>query len=430
MTQTVPFGKKFKETYFTNINPQYTAVNHGSYGLFPDKIFHRYVEEMKKDLYNPDNYVKVQQPETYKKALQTLGEFFHCDYRNLALVDNATTGVNTILRSFPLDKGDKIVYPSTIYGACGLTIKFMVNRYGIEAVPIELVYPLEETEILSKFEKVFKEQKPKIALFDVVISMPGVKFPYEEMTELCRKYGVLSLIDGAHCAGLNPIDLGKLRPDFFVTNLHKWLFVPRVCASLYIDKKHHRSVHTLPVSHSYLDDNSKVSAEDEENWLVDRFTFIGTKNFASIAVIGDCIRFRQEECGGEQAVYDYCHSLAIKAGDAVSKIWGGPVLQNKAKTLVSTMVTVELPLEQFGLSITDFTGNYVETIEYVFGREFQEYNTYVPVIVHNKKMYGRFSAQVYTELSDFEVAARKVVEVFNTLADDPKFRKLSGKSKL
>ena len=81
MTQTVPFGKKFKETYFTNINPQYTAVNHGSYGLFPDKIFHRYVEEMKKDLYNPDNYVKVQQPETYKKALQTLGavSYTHLD---------------------------------------------------------------------------------------------------------------------------------------------------------------------------------------------------------------------------------------------------------------------------------------------------------------------------------------------------------------
>ena len=51
---------------------------------------------------------------------------------------------------------------------------------------------------------------------------------------MCRKEGIPVLVDGAHALGQVPVDLGELKPDFFFSNAHKWTFVPRGCAVMYI----------------------------------------------------------------------------------------------------------------------------------------------------------------------------------------------------
>lgn len=40
---------------------------------------------------------------------------------------------------------------------------------------------------------------------------------WEKVVEVCRKYGVLSLVDGAHSIGQHKIDVGASKCDFFVT---------------------------------------------------------------------------------------------------------------------------------------------------------------------------------------------------------------------
>jgi aspartate aminotransferase-like enzyme len=41
--------------------------------------------------------------------------------------------------------------------------------------------------------------------------------PWEKVVGVCRKYGVLSLVDGAHSIGQHKIDVGASKCDFFVT---------------------------------------------------------------------------------------------------------------------------------------------------------------------------------------------------------------------
>ena len=41
--------------------------------------------------------------------------------------------------------------------------------------------------------------------------------PWQEVVEVCRKYGVLSLVDGAHSIGQHKVDVGASKCDFFVT---------------------------------------------------------------------------------------------------------------------------------------------------------------------------------------------------------------------
>lgn len=91
---------------------------------------------------------------------------------------------------------------------------------------IDIVYPCKDDAILQRFEEAVKKiqgdgKKAKLVVFDVISSMPGMRFPWERMVEKCRELGVLSLIDGAHGVGNVEIDLGRYGPDFFVSNCHK-----------------------------------------------------------------------------------------------------------------------------------------------------------------------------------------------------------------
>lgn len=48
-------------------------------------------------------------------------------------VANATTGVNTVLRNLVYQPGDVIVYFSTIYAACEMTVKYLAETTPVEA---------------------------------------------------------------------------------------------------------------------------------------------------------------------------------------------------------------------------------------------------------------------------------------------------------
>ena len=41
--------------------------------------------------------------------------------------------------------------------------------------------------------------------------------PWEDIVRLCKKYGVMSLVDAAHAIGQMKIDVKRAEPDFLVT---------------------------------------------------------------------------------------------------------------------------------------------------------------------------------------------------------------------
>ena len=220
------YGKRMRSTHF-EFEPSYTPLNHGSFGAYPRLVHENQDTFTKLAQERPDTFIVWDLPEYIKKSRGSIAPLLGVPIEEVVLVPNATTGVNTVLRNLRFEEGDVVVHFSTLYDACEKTLQSIAESSPLTIHSIPLFYPVEDNVILTDFEATLKSFKNggmnvKLAIFDTVSTFPGARVPWEGLVGLCKKMGVLSLIDGAH--GIGHIDLshlGEVSPDFFVSNCHK-----------------------------------------------------------------------------------------------------------------------------------------------------------------------------------------------------------------
>ena len=350
-------------------------------------------------------------------------------------VPNATTGVNTVLRNLVFQPGDVIIYFATIYGACGKSITYITETTPATAYLIDYEYPVSDHDLVSKFEEAIKGIKaqgknPKIAIYDTIVSQPGVRVPFERLTELCRQNGILSCIDGAHSAGGIPIDLTKLDPDFYVSNAHKWLLVPRGSAVFYVpERNHHLMRSTLPTSHGFVpaptNDGSVVPRSplppSSKTAFVNSFEFVGTLDNSPILCIPAALEWRKKitwaDKRGEEAIHAYCAHLARKAGELMADAFNTEVMQNAEGTLTDCFFSnVRLPLSFEAVAQKDSAKAW-RILHWMSGTLVADYDTFMGFNFHAGALWVRLSGQVYLTEEDFVWAADVLKEVCERVAN-------------
>ncbi|KAK0881900.1 hypothetical protein LTR87_004288 [Friedmanniomyces endolithicus] len=220
----------------------YRNLNHGSFGTYPKEIrslVHHYQEEAEA---RPDPWIRYEYPRLLDESRAAVAKYINAPPSTIVLIPNATTGLNTVLHNLVYQPGDVIIYFATIYGACEKTVDYICETTPASSHKIDFTYPISDSTLLSLFETAIHTLKssgktPKLAIFDTIVSLPGVRMPFEQLTALCKQHAILSCIDGAHGVGHISLDLTKLDPDFFFSNAHKWLYTPRACAVFYVPER-------------------------------------------------------------------------------------------------------------------------------------------------------------------------------------------------
>lgn len=97
----------------------------GSFGTVPRAIREKQREFQDESEARPDEFIRYTYPRLLDESREALGKLLNVPTSTVVFVPNATTGVNTVLRNLVWneDGKDEILYFSTIYGACGLTVR-------------------------------------------------------------------------------------------------------------------------------------------------------------------------------------------------------------------------------------------------------------------------------------------------------------------
>ncbi|KAK4941821.1 hypothetical protein LTR10_018297 [Elasticomyces elasticus] len=417
-TGDIKFGRAFGEKHFM-FKPGYIT---GSYGAYPRQVRDALRSVQDEIQAAPDGFVRFVYPERLKVVRHLLADFLRADVDEVVIVPNATIGLNAVLRNLVFKPGDRVAYVKGIYGAIEKTVDYLAETTPVASVCIEFDLIADDDEkLLRCFRSTLDRYKNqvKVAIFDTVMSMPGLRMPFERLAQTCKDYGVLSVIDAAHGIGLIDLDLRSLEADFLVTNCHKWLFVPHTCAVLYVARRNqHLMRSSIPTSHGFqpLPDIvrekqyiSAYEASESTNPFVYQFEYTGTIDNGPPLCVPSALEFRKTVCGGERHVRDYCQLLA-RDGEALAvKLFGTEALRISESKRVA-FANVRLPL-QFSSKVDDGTLSCIPiadaglVLNLLLRRLRDDYDTFVNIAFVSGSLWARFSAMIYLELEDFEYGA-------------------------
>ncbi|KAJ5387611.1 hypothetical protein N7509_010152 [Penicillium cosmopolitanum] len=430
--QPTPFGKPMLKHWL--FDPSYKNLNHGSFGAHPAPI--RDAQRAFLDIADlrPDPYIRKQHTKLLEKARQGVATIINAPKDECVFVKNATTGVATVLYNLNFQPNEALIYFEPVYGAVEKGIVSMQEHSPFKARKVNFHYPITQDELERRFRETVTRARAegltvRAAVFDAIVSNPGVRFPFEKFVAICREEGILSVIDGAHGIGQIPLDMSVLQPDFLTSNCHKWLYTPRSAAVLYIPKRNqHFMRSTLPTSWGFIP--AAGSAETIASVLQDPtaaktqtpfeelFEFVATSDDSAYICVEAALKFRKEVCGGEEAIMAYCQKVANEGADAIASILGTEVLQEpglkageKSMMRACALTTVRLPIAvadqpadsmASGALVTLSSSEASRAFAFIQRTLIEKYDTFVPTFQHGPWLWTRLSGQIYVEKSDFE----------------------------
>ena len=318
------------------LDPSIMYLNHGSFGACPDAVLAKQ-KELKGQLEtHPMRFYLKQMDDYLTGSLETLGGLLGAKADNLVFVQNATSGVNTVLRSLTFNADDEILMTNLGYNACNNAVRYVAGRYGARAVEAKISFPvMNEQEVVDAIlERV--TNKTKLAVVDHITSGSALIFPIKRIVSELKLRGVEVLVDGAHGPGMAAIDLEAIGAGYYTGNCHKWLCGPKSAAFLYIRKDLQEPIYPLTISHGY---NHKTGQLPE---LHERFNWQGTVDMTAAICAGEAVKFLDATFeGGVMGLAARNRELTLKVKRYFEELFGVESLA--PEYMIGSIATVALP---------------------------------------------------------------------------------------
>lgn len=248
---TPAFGRPIRALW--GLAEDATLLNHGSFGACPLEVL-KAQDALRREMeYQPDVFFREKiSPRPGETALRDaahkLAAFVNAAGDNMAFVENASVGIQAVLRSLAFSPGDRILVTNHTYNAMRLMVDARCAETGAAPLVVQIPLPANSQEILSRLRDALSPNV-KLAIVDHITSPTALIFPLEEIIALLRRNGTRVLVDGAHAVGQIPLDVPKLGVDWYVSNAHKWLFAPKGSAFLYASPAAARETQPTLISH-------------------------------------------------------------------------------------------------------------------------------------------------------------------------------------
>lgn len=386
---------------FWQLDPAVTFLNHGSFGSCPQPVlkFQRALQDRLER--QPVRFLVDDLEPLWDDARRQLAEFVGADTDDLVFVPNATTGVNTVLRSLEFKPGDEVLVTNHVYNACRCALDYVLARAGGRVVQVQIPFPGASSELVVDTVLAGVTERTRLVMLDHVTSSTGLVFPLEKIVPTLTARGIETLIDGAHAPGMIPLNLKKLGVTYYAGNCHKWLCSPKGAALLYVQRDRQAQIRPLVISHG------ANSPRDHSRFLLE-FSWIGTGDYSAWLSVPESLRVISELLpGGWPAVMQRNRALALAARNLLCDALNIP--PPCPDDMIGTLAAVPLP----DMSAADIKG-ISNGLDPLRGKLLREHSIEVPVFPWPAppKRWLRVSAQLYNSLPQSERLAGVLREIF------------------
>jgi isopenicillin-N epimerase len=359
------------------LDPSVVFLNHGSFGACPKPVFEAYQRWQLELERQPVEFLGRRIDGLLDEARAALAAYLNTERDRLVFVQNATTGVNIVARSLPLQTGDEILTTDHEYGACDHTWGWVCEQTGARYVRVPI--PLPVTTHADFVERVWSAVMPrtKVIYLSHITSPTALIFPIQEICRRARQAGILTVIDGAHAPGQIPVDLTAIDADFYTGNLHKWLCAPKGSAFLYARPEYQAWLVPPTISWGWTPDRTYITAQQQQ----------GTRDSAAYLTVPEAIRYLAEH--DWDVVRAECHALIRETRLRLAELTGLDPIAPDDHGWYMQMATMPLLVEP---------GQW-QTFK---ARLYDEHRVEAPIIYWGGKVYIRVSAQGYNTRHDMD----------------------------
>lgn len=373
-----------------SLDPAVTFLNHGSFGACPKQVLavqQRLRSQLEQE---PLRFFGREWEPLLDDARSKLAAFVGADVQDLVFVPNATTGVNSVLRSLTFSPEDEILTTNHEYNACRNALDFVTSRTGARVVVAKIPFPIDSPQqvVAAVIERV--TPKTRLALLDHVTSQTGLIFPIQKLVKELQQRGVDTLVDGAHAPGMIPLNLREIGATYYTGNCHKWLCAPKGAAFLYVRRDKQSEIRPLTISHG-----TNSPRTDKTRFQLE-FDWTGTDDPTAYMCVPEAIAFMGSLLpGGWTQLMQQNHHLVLQGRQLLCEAL--EVQPPCPEEMIGSMAVVPLPAM---LENCDFMSIHDEL--------FDKFGIQVPMIPWQEKprLLVRISAQIYNTPEQYEYLAK------------------------
>lgn len=252
-------------------------------------------------------------------------EFLHTKKHNVAFVYNATDGFSKAVSSIPLNRGDFILTTDDDYISNHILFLALQKRFGIQIVRSACL-PSGDLD-LNDMEDKMKKYKPVLVTVTHIPTNTGKIQPVEQVGMLCAKYDIWFIVDGCQSAGQIPVNVEKIKCDFYSATGRKFIRGPRGTGILYVsDKALDRGLEPL------LIDMEGATWSDENQYTrvsgAKRFE-LWESNYVNKLGLAEALKYALNV--GLDHIASYNHSLNTRLKEGLCKIDDLTITENGSK---------------------------------------------------------------------------------------------------
>jgi len=379
------FGRAVRDLW--PLDPAMLYLNHGTVGVTPRRVLETQQHLRDEIEREPARFLLRElsmgqsparkEPPRLRVAMRPVAEFIRARPEDVVFVENATTGANAVLHSFPFERGDECLVTELNYGAVTHAARHAAELRGATVRSIEMPYPVGDPATCVETIAAAIGPRTRLLVVDHVTSETALVMPIRAIAERCRARGVALLVDAAHAPGQLDLDVPSLGVDWYVANLHKWACAPRSCAFLWARADRQAGLHPSVISWGY------------GKGFLEEFEMVGTRDNTSYLAAPAGLEFMRDL--GLDEMRRYQHALAMETGRILTRRWGTPV--ETPESMIAAMITVPAPSS---------IGSTREDAQRL--RDALLFEDRIEVQVHaiRGRVWLRISAQVYIEPADIE----------------------------